>query len=62
VEIAGLATLEKAVQSRRHFEAPPLLNRIGDLDSYALFDARDVKGSACKRILMLPVPELIVPA
>src|SRR5260370_10695152 len=50
-EIAGLALLEIAVHSRRQFEAPPLLTRIGHLDGYSLFDARNVDRSALQKNL-----------
>jgi len=50
-EIAGLAVFETAVQARRQLEAPPLLNRIGDLDSHPLLNARDVDRSALQQDL-----------
>src|SRR5260370_10665048 len=50
-QIPGLAVRQIAVQSRRQFEAPPLLNGIGNPYRYPLFDAWDVEQPALQNNL-----------
>ena len=54
VQVAGLPLLQVAVQSRREFEAPPPLRRVGNLHRHPLFDAGDIDRSALQDNLHAP--------